>query len=92
LEQFVDRDFGDIIALCDKAFEVCPVFPGDPERIHWSFSDPAAAEGTPEEQVRILERIAGTLRPDCASGLPCERFKSDSLAAHRRIHARSTTL
>ena len=37
------------ITLC--AEEVCPVFPGQVERHHWPFEDPAAVKGTEEEQL-----------------------------------------
>jgi ArsR family transcriptional regulator, arsenate/arsenite/antimonite-responsive transcriptional repressor / arsenate reductase (thioredoxin) len=49
LSEFAGERFDYIISLCDKVREECPVFPGDPERIHWSFADPAAVEGSQED-------------------------------------------
>lgn len=41
-----------VISVCDEATaERCPVFPGITQRIHWSFEDPSAFEGTPEEKL-----------------------------------------
>jgi protein-tyrosine-phosphatase len=50
IEQFLSQQFDYIITVCDRAKESCPIFPGDPVRIHWSIPDPAAVEG--DEQVR----------------------------------------
>jgi protein-tyrosine-phosphatase len=56
LSQFLGQDFDYVITVCDRANETCPVFPGDPERIHWSFPDPSAVSD-PEDQVRAFVRI-----------------------------------
>ena len=46
MDAFLGERFDYVITVCDRAAEQCPVFPGDPERIHWSFRDPAAVEGS----------------------------------------------
>jgi len=43
--EFAGQTFDYIITVCDRVREVCPLFPGDPEQIHWSFPDPVAIEG-----------------------------------------------
>ena len=44
LDAFANQSFDYIITVCDRVREICPLFPNDPERIHWSFPDPAAIE------------------------------------------------
>ncbi len=51
LEEFLGQSFDYIITVCDRARESCPIFPGDPTQIHWSFPDPSAIEGP--ESVRL---------------------------------------
>ena len=61
LDRFLHRDCDYVITVCDRAAETCPAFPGDPERIHWSFEDPAAVVGTDEQKQRALDMIAKQL-------------------------------
>jgi protein-tyrosine-phosphatase len=57
-DEFSGQSFDCIITLCDRVLEVCPNFPGDPERIHWSFPNPAAVEGTEDEKYRAFEQTS----------------------------------
>lgn len=54
--------FDFVITVCDRAKERCPVWPGAREHIHWSFDDPAAAEGDEEAQLRVFRRVRDELR------------------------------
>ena len=55
LELGFDWDY--VITTCDEVKEDCPTFPGDTERIHWNFDDPAKATGSREDQLRMFRRI-----------------------------------
>ena len=51
VDQFLDLSFDYIITVCDHAKESCPIFSANAQRIHWSFVDPAAKEGSFEERL-----------------------------------------
>jgi protein-tyrosine-phosphatase len=55
---FRDQHFDAIVTVCDRVREACPVFPDDPERIHWSFPDPAEVDGSDEDQYHAFEQTA----------------------------------
>ena len=61
LEEFLGQNFDYVITVCDRVREVCPVFPGDPEKIHWSFPDPAAIEGKLQTREGSFEDTARQL-------------------------------
>lgn len=54
VDEFAGQGFDYVITLCDQARETCPAFPGDPERIHWSFPDPSAMFGDEEQRLRAF--------------------------------------
>jgi hypothetical protein len=42
--------------VCDRAaHEVCPIWPGQPITAHWEIHDPAAVDGTDEEESRAFK-------------------------------------
>jgi arsenate reductase len=46
-----------VFTVCGNAAnEQCPYWPGHPMTTHWGVDDPAAVEGTPEEQRRAFQR------------------------------------
>ena len=40
IHQYLDKGIDIVITVCDNADQVCPIFPGNVERIHWSIDDP----------------------------------------------------
>ena len=62
LAPFVGQHFDFVITVCDRARDACPVFPDDPEQIHWSFEDPVAAEGTEAERYAVFRRTRDAIR------------------------------
>jgi arsenate reductase len=73
VKEFEGRSFDYVITVCDSAAEECPIFPGAPERIHWSFPDPAAVEGSEAEKVGVFEAILRGMRNRIATFVPAAR-------------------
>lgn len=57
VDEFKDQAFDYVITVCDNAKETCPFFPTNSKLIHWSFDDPAEAEGSDEEQLAVFRRV-----------------------------------
>jgi arsenate reductase len=62
VDEFLKERFDYVITVCDNAKESCPVFPGNAERIHWSFDDPAAYEGPDAEKLSEFIRVRDQIR------------------------------
>lgn len=57
LDQFLHQSFDYIITVCDRANDNCPTFPGDNERIHWSYEDPAAITNDSVAQQQLFRQV-----------------------------------
>ena len=60
--EFEGRKFDYVITVCDSARESCPVFFGEATLLHRSFDDPAALNGSEEEQLALFRRVRDELR------------------------------
>jgi arsenate reductase len=62
LDEFLDRKIETVITVCGNADQACPAFPGQVNRHHWGFDDPAHATGSEEEQLEVFRRVRDEIR------------------------------
>jgi len=62
LNEFLNQPIHTVITVCGKADQACPVFPGQMNRYHWPFDDPAHATGSEAEQLEVFRRVRDELR------------------------------
>lgn len=62
VDEFTGRDFDYVLTVCDNAKESCPVFFAKAARLHRSFSDPAAVEGSEEKRLGAFRKVRDELR------------------------------
>jgi len=57
MNTFLDGDVTTVITVCGNADQACPIFPGQVNRHHWGFEDPAHVTGTEEEVMNCFRRV-----------------------------------
>jgi len=62
LDEFLHDEVETVITVCGHADQACPLFPGQLNRHHWGFDDPAHATGTPDEQLQVFRRVRDEIR------------------------------
>jgi arsenate reductase len=62
VDEFAEQDFDYVLTVCDNAKESCPVFFGKAARLHHSFNDPAAVEGSEEKRLAPFRQVRDELR------------------------------
>ncbi len=62
LDEFLAQSVETVITVCGNADQACPIFPGQVNRHHWGFDDPAHATGTEEEQMQVFRRVRDEIR------------------------------
>ncbi|HYG23927.1 MAG TPA: arsenate reductase ArsC [Verrucomicrobiae bacterium] len=62
LSTFLQQAVETVITVCGNADEVCPVFPGQANRHHWGFNDPAHATGSDDEKLAVFRRVRDEIR------------------------------
>ena len=62
MKEFLDRPITTVITVCGNADQACPIYPGQVNRHHWRFDDPAHATGTEEEILAQFRRVRDEIR------------------------------
>jgi len=62
MSQFLNQKIDTVITVCGKADQACPMFPGQVNRYHWGFDDPAHAQGTEEEILSVFRHVRDQIK------------------------------
>jgi arsenate reductase len=62
LTEFLDKKVETVITVCGNADIACPMFPGQVNRHHWPFFDPAHAQGTDAEKLELFRVVRDDIR------------------------------
>lgn len=62
MDEFLGQKVDTVITVCGNADQACPIFPGQVNRYHWGFSDPAHAAGSEEEILEEFRRVRDQIR------------------------------
>jgi arsenate reductase len=62
LDEFLNEKVETVITVCGNADQVCPMFPGQVNRHHFPFDDPAHATGSEEQQFAVFRRVRDEIR------------------------------
>jgi arsenate reductase (thioredoxin) len=62
LSEFLEKPVDTVITVCGNADQACPIFPGQVNRHHWPFYDPAKATGSEAEILECFRRVRDEMR------------------------------
>lgn len=62
MTEFLTQPVETVITVCDNADQACPTYPGQLNRHHWGFDDPAHATGTDEEKLAVFRRVRDEIK------------------------------
>ena len=62
VDEYINIPFDYLITVCDNANENCPYFHVKMARFHHNYSDPATAQGTPEQVIDEFRRVRDMIK------------------------------
>jgi arsenate reductase len=62
MNDFLQQQVETVVTVCGNADQACPMFPGQVNRHHWGFDDPAHATGTDEEKLAVFRRVRDEIK------------------------------
>ena len=62
MNEFLPLPVETVITVCGNADQACPMYPGQLNRHHWGFDDPAHATGTEEDRRAAFRRVRDEIK------------------------------
>jgi len=62
MDEFLKQPVETVITVCGNADQACPMFPGQVNRHHWGFDDPAHATGTDDEKLAVFRKVRDEIK------------------------------
>ena len=62
MNEYLNRRVDTVITVCGNADQACPMFPGQVNRYHWGFDDPAHAKGTEDQIYSEFRRVRDQIK------------------------------
>lgn len=62
MNEFLNQSVETVITVCGNADQACPAYPGQLNRHHWGFDDPAHATGTDEEKLAVFRCVRDQIK------------------------------
>lgn len=79
ISEFDGQTFDLVVTVCDNAKDSCPTFAGAKKVLHWPFEDPADAEGSDEQKIKVFRSVADMIRERIGAYLG--KLKDDDCAS-----------
>ena len=90
LEEIPLSDIDLLITLCGDAAESCPTVPGKIEHRHWELRDPALAEGSAEEVLKVFREVRDQIRGKVEALLAEGESLRDAANNTNQLHSSTT--
>ena len=75
-----------VFTVCDQAAaEPCPIWPGQPMTAHWGIADPAAAQGSDDDQRRAFRDTLVTMKRRIELMLSLPMGRLDAMAIQKAV-------
>lgn len=72
VDEFLGRHLDYVITVCDRAKEACPTVPRRAKVVHWSFDDPAEAQGSDDDRIKVFRRVRDEIADSVRNWLRAE--------------------
>ena len=83
LNEFLQQNVETVITVCGNADQACPLFPGQLNRHHWGFDDPAHAPGDEDAQLAVFRRVRDEIKRVFEAYAAGRRDQMNAVSSHQ---------